>query len=61
MPSSAVRTFSDADDYAAAIRGADVEFTVTGRGDFGAKLTGIDLHHLWMQRLSSDSSFPLWL
>jgi hypothetical protein len=52
MPSSAVRTFTDFDDYAAAIRATSADITVTGRGDFTAKLTRIDLHRLWMQRLS---------
>ncbi len=50
MPSSAVRTFVDADNCAAAIRQGTVELTVTGRGRFEAKLTRIDLHRLWMQR-----------
>jgi AraC-like DNA-binding protein len=50
MPLSAVRTFSDPDDYATSIRGGVVEFTVTQRGNFNAKLTRIDLHSLWMQR-----------
>jgi AraC-like DNA-binding protein len=54
MPSSAVRTFSDADEYAAAIRAAAVEFTLTGCGDFNAKLVRIDLHRLWMQRFSES-------
>jgi hypothetical protein len=40
MPSSAVRTFIDSDDYAAAIRATRAEITVTGRGHFTAKLTG---------------------
>jgi AraC-like DNA-binding protein len=51
MPSSAVRTFSDPDDYAAAIRGQQAAVTVVGRGQFTAKLVQIDLHRLWMQRL----------
>ena len=54
MPSSAVRTFTDLDDYAAAIRGGNVELTATGRGGFNAKLTRIDLHRLWMQRYSES-------
>jgi hypothetical protein len=54
MPSSAVRTFTDADDYGAAIRQAAVEVTVAGRGDFNATLTRIDLHRIWMQRFSDS-------
>ncbi len=50
MPSSAVRTFTDPDDYAAAIRQGTYELTITERGDFSAKLIRIDLHRLWMQR-----------
>ena len=54
MPSSAVQTFSDPDEYAAAIRATSTEFTVTGRGQFGAKLIRIDLHRLWLQRASDN-------
>jgi hypothetical protein len=54
MPSSAVRTFSDPDEYAAAIRATKAELTVTGRGQFGAKIIRIDLHRLWMQRCSDN-------
>ena len=54
MSSSAVRTFADPDEYAAAIRAANTEFTVTGRGRFTAKLVRIDLHRLWMQRASDN-------
>jgi hypothetical protein len=54
MPSSAARTFTDPDDYAAAIRATKAELTVTGRGKFTAKLTRIDLHRLWMQRFSDN-------
>ena len=56
MPSSAVCTFTDPDDYAATIRAGTVDLTITGRGDFNAKLTRIDLHHLWMQRFSDNLS-----
>ena len=54
MPSSQVRAFSDPDEYAASIRRATVGLTVTGRGDFKAKLTRVDLHRLWMQRFSEN-------
>ena len=54
MPSSAVRNFTDPDDYGAAIRATTAELTVTGRGHFAAKLVRIDLHSLWMQRFSDD-------
>jgi AraC-like DNA-binding protein len=54
MPSSAVRTFTDPDDYAASIRATRAELTVMGRGHFTANLTRIDLHRLWMQRFSDN-------
>jgi hypothetical protein len=54
MPSSAVRTFTDPDEYAASIRGGEVELTVAARGDFRAKLIRIDLHCLWMQRFADN-------
>jgi AraC-like DNA-binding protein len=54
MPSSAVRTFTDPDEYGAAIRQGTYELTVTERGHFIAKLTRIDLHRLWMQRFSDN-------
>jgi AraC-like DNA-binding protein len=56
MPSSAVRTFSDPDDYAAAIRQGTLELTVTERGYLTAKHIRIDLHRLWMQRVSENLS-----
>jgi AraC-like DNA-binding protein len=54
MPSSAVRTFTDPDDYAESNRSAKSELTVIGRGHFSAKLTRIDLHRLGMQRFSDN-------
>lgn len=54
MPSSAVRTFTDPDDYAATIRAGTVELTVIGRGDFNAKLIRVDLNRLWIQRYSEN-------
>ena len=56
MPSSTVRTFTNPDDYAATIHTARAELTVTGRGNFIAHQTRIELHCLWMQRL--DDSLP---
>jgi AraC-like DNA-binding protein len=54
MPSSAVHTFTDPDDYAAAIRATKAEINVTGRGRFTGKIIRIDLHRLWMQRFSDN-------
>jgi len=54
MPSSAVRSFTDPDDCAAAIRAAQVEMTVTGCGDYAARQIRIDLHRLWMQQISDS-------
>jgi AraC-like DNA-binding protein len=52
MPSSLVRTFAEADEYAAAMRQGTVELTVMQRGAFAAKLCRIDFKRLWMQRFS---------
>jgi hypothetical protein len=54
MPSSAVQTFSDPDDYASALRAMRAELTVTGRGRFIGNIIRIDLHRLWMQRFSDN-------
>jgi AraC-like DNA-binding protein len=54
MPSSAVRTFTDPDDYASALRAMKADLTVTGRGRFIGNITRIDLHRLWMQRFSDN-------
>jgi AraC-like DNA-binding protein len=54
MSSSAVRSFSDPDEYAASIRAATSELMVTGRGRFSAKRLRVDLPRLWMQRLSDN-------
>ena len=39
-------TFSDPDDYAAAFGGVRVSLTITGAGDFAARLTRLRLQHL---------------
>jgi len=56
MLSSAVRVFTDPDDYAAAIRQGVSEMTVTGRGAFRSEIVRIDLHSLWMQRFTENVS-----
>ena len=56
MPSSSVRTFTDPDQYAEAIRAGTVSITVSQRGCFSAKIYCVDFHDLWMQRLSDNSS-----
>jgi AraC-like DNA-binding protein len=50
MPSSAVRSFSDPDEYAASSRAAKAELSISQRGQFSGKHTRIKLHHLQMQR-----------
>src|SRR5271165_6718059 len=54
MLSSTVRTFTDPDACAAAIRQAAVQITVTGRGHYAARIIRVDLHRLWMQRFSES-------
>src|SRR5262249_10419169 len=54
MPSSAVLTFSDPDDFAAAIRGGSVEFTLTGRGEYAAKIVLVELEQLWTSGFSDN-------
>ena len=54
MPSSAVHTFTEPAEYVAAIRAMTIDLTVTGRGRFSGKRTRIDLHRLWMKRLSEN-------
>jgi AraC-like DNA-binding protein len=52
VSSSIVWRFADPDEYAASIRAAKAEISITKAGRFSAKLVRIDLHHLWMQRFS---------
>jgi AraC-like DNA-binding protein len=49
MPSSATLRFTDPAAYQAAIRPARVELCLTGRGEFHAQLTQIELGRLWIQ------------
>jgi len=54
MPSSVVRTFADPDEYAASIRSTTAEVTITGRGNFRAKVIHIDLDRLRMNRFTDN-------
>src|SRR3954447_14957648 len=54
MPSSTVRIFTDADAYAASIRGTNAEVTIRGRGRFEGKLVHIDLHRLQTREASDN-------
>lgn len=52
MLSSAVRTFTDPDEFATSVRQGNLEVTVTERGTFSSGLIRIDLHRLWMQHFT---------
>ena len=48
MPSSAVRTFTDQDEYFAGIQNLQLEGVVQRRGQLRAEAMHIDLQRLWM-------------
>ncbi len=50
MASSAILNFTDPSPYQAAVRGAQLEFLPTEKGDFRAELTKVTFESLWMQR-----------
>jgi AraC-like DNA-binding protein len=54
MPSCDVRTFSEPDEFAAAIQGSEVNLSIAARGNFAAGITRIDLESLRLQRLSEN-------
>src|SRR5215469_12860712 len=56
MPSSSVRTFTDPDEYAADSRASTIDLMITERGQFNAKRTWIDFHHLWMQQVFENTA-----
>ena len=57
MSVSSIRAFSDPYEYAKSVRTTEMSAFVATRGEFAARLTRIDLHHLWLQR--SWTSLPL--
>lgn len=54
MAEDGTLTFSDPDGYAAAFGDARVNFTITGAGDFTARMTRLKLQHLEMYRCSEN-------
>jgi AraC-like DNA-binding protein len=50
MTENGTATFANPDDYQAGIAGANVNFTITGGGDFKARMTWLNLHHLHVLR-----------
>jgi AraC-like DNA-binding protein len=54
MPSGGTRTFIDPDAYQASIAGAKVNLVFTGRGDFNARLTRVELPNLRLQRAEEN-------
>jgi AraC-like DNA-binding protein len=54
MTKSATVGFTDPFAFQAALRAAEVQLCVTGKGDYRAELTQIDLNRLWMQRARED-------
>jgi AraC-like DNA-binding protein len=55
MGSSAVRSFSDPDEYDRAVRAGDLAGLRRSRGGFRAELTRVDLGSVWMQRFQENT------
>jgi AraC-like DNA-binding protein len=56
MEGSGTSTFTDPDDYEACIGGASVNLVLTGRGDFEARLTWLNLRQLHVLRCCENLS-----
>jgi len=55
MPGGGTRTFLETDHYEASLREAQIEAVIIPRGQFRARLTWAELHHLQMLRCEEDS------
>jgi AraC-like DNA-binding protein len=55
MPGGGTRTFLETDHYEASLREAQIEAVIISRGQFRARLTWAELHHLQMLRCEEDS------
>jgi AraC-like DNA-binding protein len=54
MPGSGTRTFSEADHLEASLRQTLIDTVVTPRGQFKARLTWAELHHMQLLRCEED-------
>jgi hypothetical protein len=50
MAHSGTATFANPHEYSAAVRAASLNLIVTGGGDFNARLTWLNLDHLFLLR-----------
>jgi AraC-like DNA-binding protein len=50
MLRSRIATFTEPDEFAAAVRGSDMDFLITAKGDFRAEVLTIEANRLWMLR-----------
>ncbi len=54
MPTSAVWSFTDPDEFTARVRATSMELAITRPGRFVAKAIRIDLNRMWLQRFSDN-------
>src|SRR5690349_10567698 len=54
MPGGGTRTFLDPDHYEASLRQAQIEAVIVSCGNFRARLTWAELHHLQVLRCEED-------
>src|SRR5271156_6908861 len=54
MPGSGTRNFVDPDHYEASLRQAQIDLVIASPGEFKARLTWAELHHLQLLRCEED-------